>query len=139
MAQRKQIAQERKEELTKQLAEARQSISHGRKALKSQLQLKKQLRRFVISKPKALFAGSVATGLVLTLLLKRPRSPRKAAPKTTRQILLGWGFSLVKPAAKAWLITRAKKIAAERINPLKSARPTKQASNENEETMLDSW
>ena len=51
MAQRKQIAQakERKQELAAQLANSRHSISQSREALKGQLQLKKQLRKFVVS------------------------------------------------------------------------------------------
>ncbi|MCP5538100.1 MAG: hypothetical protein H7A51_17945 [Akkermansiaceae bacterium] len=120
MAQAKQVAKNRKQELAAQLADARQALSHGRVALKSQLQVKKQLRRFVVGKPKAIFAGSVVAGLVLTLLLKRPGKSKKQAARTTRQMLLGWGLSLAKPAAKAWLVTRAKKLAAERISQLQA-------------------
>lgn len=144
MAQRKQIAQAqaRKQELAAQLADARQSISHGRVALKGQLQIKKQLRRFVISKPKAIFAGSVVAGLVLTLLLKRPRKSNKSSSKTTSQMLIGWGLALAKPAAKAWLVTRAKKIAAERVTSLTSLekkQPFSHTPAEIEEKTLGSW
>ncbi|MEJ6702048.1 MAG: hypothetical protein QNL01_13925 [Akkermansiaceae bacterium] len=142
MAQRKQIAQakERKQELAAQLANSRHSISQSREALKGQLQLKKQLRKFVVSKPKAIFAGSVVAGLILTLLLKRPRKSKKSAPKTTSQILLGWGLALAKPAAKAWLVTRAKKIATERVStltPLKENPPFSNVSAEIEDETID--
>lgn len=122
MAEGKQITdpKTRKQELIAQLAESRQTISHGREVLKEQLQVKKQVRRFVSRKPKAVFAGSVAAGLILTVLLKRPRKSKKSSTRTAGTVLLGWGLSLVKPAAKAWLVTRAKKLAADRIAQLQS-------------------
>jgi hypothetical protein len=114
MAQKKQVAL-RKEELTAQLADSRQAISQGREAIKGKLKIKKQLRQLITRKPKALFAGSIVTGLFATLLLKRPR--KSAIPsKTSRQMLLGWLLALLKPAVKAWLVTRAKKIAAEQVS-----------------------
>lgn len=113
MAQKKQVAL-RKAELTAQLADSRQAISRGRGALKRKLQVKKQWRKLLTGKPRAVFAGSIGAGLLATLLLRRPRKSVKA-PKTSRQILLGWLLALIKPAAKAWLVTRAKQLASERV------------------------
>jgi len=119
MAQKKQVAQAtaRKQELTAQLAAARQSISHTKQELVGRLNIKNLLGRLVSRKPKALFAGSTAAALILTLLLKRPKKSKKSSsPKTARQILFTWLLSLLKPAAKAWLVARAKKLASERIS-----------------------
>ena len=113
MAQKKQVAL-RKAELTAQLADSRQAISRGREALKRKLQVKKQWRKLLTGKPRAVFAGSIGAGLLATLLLRRPRKSVKA-PKTSRQMLLGWLLALAKPAAKAWLVTRAKQLASERV------------------------
>ena len=113
MASKKQVSL-RKKELIAQLATNRQSISRGREVLKEKLQVKKQLRKFIVKKPKAIFAGSLVAGLAATILLRRPRKVKKSS-KTTQQILLGWGLSLIKPALKAWILTRVKKIATERI------------------------
>jgi len=113
MASKKQVNL-RKKEIIAQLATNRQSISRGREVLKEKLQVKKQLRKFIVNKPKAIFAGSVMAGLAATLLLRGSRKTKKPK-KTTQQMLLGWGLALIKPALKAWLVTRAKKIAAERI------------------------
>ena len=57
----------------------------------------------------------VVLALFATLLLRRPRKSAKPS-KTSRQMLLGWLLALLKPAAKAWLVTRAKKIAAEQVS-----------------------
>lgn len=107
----------RKRELTAQLAQARQSMSRGKQELTGRLKIKNMLGRLVSSKPKAVFGSSVVGGLVLTLLLKkRPRKSKKtAAQKTTKQILLTWLLSLLKPTAEAWLVARAKKLALERV------------------------
>ena len=115
----------RKQELTAQLAQARHSISRGKQELTGQLKIKNMLGRLFSSKPKAIFGSSVVGGLALTLLLKkRPKKSKKtAAPKTTKQILLTWLLSLLKPAAKAWLVARAKKLAAERISSLQQVGP----------------
>lgn len=110
----------RKQELTAQLTQARQSMSRGKQELTRRLKIKNMLGRLVSSKPKAIFGSSVVGGLVLTLLLKkRPKKSKKsAAQKTTKQILLAWVLSLLKPAAKAWLVARAKKLAMERVSSL---------------------
>lgn len=119
MAQRNKVAQAaaRKRELTAQLAASRQTISRGKQELVKKLQIKNLLGGLVSRKPKALFAGSTVAGLIITMLLKRPRkSKKKPSPKNTQQILFTWLLSLLKPAAKAWLIARAKKLASERIS-----------------------
>ncbi len=126
MASKKQVTL-RKKELIAQLATNRQSISRGREVLKEKLQVKKQLRKFIIKKPKAIFAGSLVAGIAATILIRRPRKIKKSS-KTTQQVLLGWGLALIKPALKAWLTSRVKKMAAERIAP----------RNQQEET-LDNW
>ncbi len=105
----------RKQELVDRLARSRRTVSHGRAVIKSKLQVKTQLSRLFRKKPKAIFAGSVATGLALTLLLKRPRKTKKTAPKSAGLVLLGWLLTLAKPAAKAWVVARAKQLAADRI------------------------
>ncbi len=112
MAQKKQVAL-RKAELTAQLADSRRAISRGREALRRKLQVKKQWRKLLTGNPRAVFAGSIGAGLFATLLLRRPRKPA-TPPKTSRQMLLGWLLALLKPAAKAWLVTRAKRLASER-------------------------
>ena len=122
MAQSKQVAQinARKQELTIQLAQARQSMSLGKQELAGRLKFKNMLTRLVSRKPKAIFGSSVVGGLLLTLMLKRRphKSKKTASSKTTPQILLTWLLSLLKPVAEAWLVTRAKKLASERVIPL---------------------
>ncbi len=113
MASKKQIAQ-RKKELTARLADTRRSITREREVLREKLRVKTQVRNFLVKKPKTLFAGSLIVGLLATLLLRRPRHPRRAS-KTTAQMLFSWILALLKPAAKAWFITRAKKIASTQI------------------------
>ncbi len=113
MAQKKQIAL-RKQALVTQLAGSRQAISNEKAALKGHLQVKKQIRTLALKKPKALFVGSLAAGLLVTLLLKRPRKAKKSA-LTSKQMILAWGLALLKPAAKSWLVSRAKGIAANQI------------------------
>lgn len=119
MARKKQIieADVRKRELVTQLASNRQSISQTKQALTSKLKPKNLLRTIFTRKPKTIFAGSVLASLMTTLLIKRPKKSKKAAPaKTSKQILLNWGLSLIKPVAKVWLINLAKQLAAERIS-----------------------
>ncbi len=117
MAERKNITdpRARKQELVQRLARSRRTISHGRTVIKGRLQVKNQLNRLVRKRPKAIFAGCVAAGLATTLLLKRPRKTKKTAPKSAGLVLLGWLLALAKPAARAWLIARAKQFAADRI------------------------
>ncbi|MGB1260006.1 MAG: hypothetical protein ACPG6P_08205, partial [Akkermansiaceae bacterium] len=119
MAQEKQIA-DRKKELTARIAERRESITQSRAVLKEQLQFKKQFKKqvskLVSRKPKALFIGSVAAGLGATLLLRRSRkSSRK--PKSLQGIILGWGLTLLKPAAKAFLTKKIKQYAIAKVSP----------------------
>ncbi|MDG1358545.1 MAG: hypothetical protein P8P36_10160 [Akkermansiaceae bacterium] len=119
MARKKQIteAAARKQELVAQLASNRQSISQSKQAFTSKLKPKNLVRTIFTRKPKAIFAGSVLASLMTTLLIKRPKKSQKvAAPKTSKQILLTWGLSLMKPLAKAWLINLAKQLAAQRMN-----------------------
>lgn len=119
MARKKQIteAAARKQELVAQLASNRQSISQSKQAFTSKLKPKNLVRTIFTRKPKAIFAGSVLASLMTTLLIKRPKKSQKvAAPKTSKQILLTWGLSLMKPLAKAWLLNLAKQLAAERMN-----------------------
>ena len=119
MARKKQIieADVRKRELVTQLASNRQSISQNKQALTSKLKPKNLLRTIFTRKPKTIFAGSVLASLMTTLLIKRPKKSKKAAPaKTSKQILLNWGLSLIKPVAKVWLINLAKQLAADRIS-----------------------
>lgn len=111
MAQKEQIAR-RKQELITQLAENRESITQARATIKEKLQVKPLLRRLVSSKPKSLFAGSAVAGLGAALFLRRPRKAKRA-PQSAKVILFGWILSLIKPAAKAWLIARAKQAASE--------------------------
>jgi len=119
MARKKQIieADVRKRELVTQLASNRQSISQNKQALTTKLKPKNLLRTIFTRKPKTIFAGSVLASLMTTLLIKRPKKSKKAAPaKTSKQILLNWGLSLIKPVAKVWLINLAKQLAADRIS-----------------------
>lgn len=109
MANKNQIAQ-RKQELVAQLSDNRQAITRGRKALKQKLQVKPLLHKLFTRKPKSLFAGSAVAGLATALFLRRPRKAKKS-PQSRNLILLGWILSIVKPAAKAWLIARAKEAA----------------------------
>ena len=111
MANKEQIAQ-RKRELVAQLADTRQSITRGRKELKEKLQFKQLLRKLVSSKPKSIFAGSAVAGLAAAIMFRRPRKVKKAQ-QSTRLILLGWALSLLKPAAKAWIVARAKTAATQ--------------------------
>lgn len=111
MANKKQIAQ-RKQELVAQLSHKRQSITRGREELKQKLQVKPLLHKLFTRKPKSLFAGSAVAGLAVALFLRRPRKAKKA-PQSRNLILLGWLLSIMKPAAKAWLVARAKEAATQ--------------------------
>ena len=111
MANKKQIAQ-RKQELVAQLADNRQSITRGREALKQKLQVKPLLHKLFTRKPKSLFAGSAVAGLAAALFLRRPRKAKKVT-QSKNLILLGWLLSIMKPAAKAWLVARAKEAATQ--------------------------
>ncbi len=118
MAQKKQIAESsaRKRELVAQLASARQSIAHSKEVLKDKLKPGKLARNIFTRRPKTIFAGSVLTSLVATLLIKRPKKPKRtSAQKTNKQILLTWLLSLLKPVAKVWLINLAKQLAENRL------------------------
>jgi len=124
MANQKQIAQ-RKQELVAQLSDNRQAITRGREALKQKLQVKPLLHKLFTRKPKSLFAGSAVVGLATALVLRRPRKVKKA-PQSRNLILLGWILSIMKPAAKAWLIARAKE-AATKPTMAPSAAPHRQS------------
>jgi len=128
MANKKQIAQ-RKQELVAQLSDSRQAITRGRealqKSLKQKLQVKSLLHKLFTRKPKSLFAGSAVAGLATALFLRRPRKIKKV-PQSRNLILLGWILSIMKPAAKAWLITRAKE-AATQPTVVQSAAPHRQS------------
>jgi len=120
MAHKEQIAR-RKQELVAQLATNRCAITRSRDALQERLQKKLQIKvqakqllaKLISKKPKSLFAGSAVAGLATALILRRPRKEKaKKSPQSTRVLMLGWLLALIKPAAKAWIITRAKEHAA---------------------------
>lgn len=121
MANKKQIAQ-RKQELVAQLAENRQSISRSREAIKQKLQPKRLFSQLISGKPKTLFAGSAVAGLGAALFLRRPRKVKKA-PQSMSLVLLGWVLALLKPAAKAWIVARAKDAASQPNRARTSALP----------------
>ena len=114
MGKKQQIAK-RKQELTAQLAKNRALIGVGRTELKKKLNVKQQLRKVITRKPKALFAGSLAAGLLVTLLLRRPKKVIKGKATTKGTVLLSWTLSLLKPAAKAWLVKRVKALATQQL------------------------
>ncbi len=114
MGKKQQIAK-RKQELTAELAKNRVLIDVGRKDIKQKLNVKKQLRKFITRKPKALFIGSLGAGLIATLMLRRPRKSGGAKASTKSTVLLGWALAVVKPAVKAWLVNRAKAMAAKQL------------------------
>ena len=127
MAQKQQIAQTsaRKLELVAELASARHSITESKEALKEKLKPGKLVRNMLARRPKTLFAGSVLTSLLATLLIKRPKKTKQSlASKTNKQILLTWLLSLLKPAAKAWLVYYAKQFAANRLTRATSIKET---------------
>tara|TARA_Y100000385_G_C12845231_1_gene530601 strand:+ start:274 stop:654 length:381 start_codon:yes stop_codon:yes gene_type:complete len=114
MGKKEQIAK-RKQELTAKLSENRVLINAGRNNVKQMLSVKKQLRNLVLRKPKAIFFGSVGAGLLATLALKRPKKTHKKKSSTITMVLLRWVLSLMQPAAKTWLINRAKIILAQQL------------------------
>jgi len=120
MANKEQITR-RKLELVAQLATQRSAITQSRNAFQEKVQEKLQfkvqakqfLSKLISKKPKSLFAGSAVAGLAAALFLRRPRKVQiKKAPQSTRVLMLGWILALIKPAAKAWIIARAKEHAA---------------------------
>ena len=114
MGKKEQIAK-RKQELTAKLSENRVLINTGRNNVKQMLSVKKQLRNLVLRKPKAIFFGSVGAGLLATLAFKRPKKTHKKKSSTITMVLLRWVLSLMQPAAKTWLINRAKIILAQQL------------------------
>lgn len=139
MARKKQIteAAARKRELVAQLASSRQSITQGRQALTSKLKPKNLVRTIFSRKPKTIFAGSVLASLMTTLLIKRPKKSQKVAQaKTSKQILLAWGLSLIKPVAKVWLINLAKQLAADRMSRPIINQPAKDSPAASEQVII---
>lgn len=114
MGKKQQIAK-RKQELTAEISKNRVLISVGRNELKQKLNIKQQLAKLVKRKPKALFMGSLGAGLAATLLLRRPKKVAKGKAATKSTVILGWVLALLKPAAKAWVVDRAKLMAAKQI------------------------
>ena len=112
---KKQEITRRKQELVTGLAKNRVLITAGKIQLKEKLSVKRQISRVIKRRPKVLFAGSLAVGLVATLLLTRKKAPAKPKASTKGTVLIGWTLSLLKPTAKAWLISRAKAIAANKL------------------------
>ena len=115
MAHKEQIAR-RKRELVDQLADHRKSITRSRCKIKEQLQVKQLIRKLFTTKPKSLFAGSAVAGLAAALFLRRPRRSKKT-PQSMSLVLLGWTLSLLKPAAQAWVMARAKEAASPTPGP----------------------
>ena len=116
MAQQEQLNR-RKRELVDQLADHRKSITRSRRKLTEQLQVKQLIRKLFTTKPKSLFAGSAVAGLAAAMFLRRPRRAKKTH-QSMSLILLGWTLSLLKPAAQAWVMARAK----EAVSPAPSPR-----------------
>ena len=114
MGKKQQIAK-RKQELTATLAKNRVIIDVGRKELKQKLNLKHQLRKLITRKPKALFTSFLGAGLAATLLARRPGKVAKQKAKDKSAVLLSWILALLKPAAKAWLVNRAKILAVKQL------------------------
>ena len=140
MAPKKQITEvaARKSELVAQLASNRQSIAESRKALTTKLKPKNLVRSVLSRKPKALFTGSVLVSLVTTMLIRRPKKSKKvAATKSSKQILLTWSLSLIKPVAKMWLINLAKQLAAEKMSRSSGNLPSGEAGVAREQALLD--
>ncbi len=137
MANKKQITQ-RKQELVLQLAKSRESISQTQQevqqSIKEKLQFKAQAKRMVSNafsrftkrKPKStkMIAGSALLGLAAALFVRRPKRSSKnqsvqpviyqsQVPKSTRVVILGWLLTLIKPAAKSWILTHVKELATQ--------------------------
>ena len=121
----KTITTQRKQELANQLAKTRESITQSRKELKEKLQIKPLMSKLIWGKPTSLFAGSAIAGLGAAIFLRRPRKVKKTHT-STKLILFSWVLSLMKPAAKAWLVERAKSAAAQSSTGSTTPRPPQQ-------------
>ena len=100
---------ERKQELIVALSRSRESLGTTRlefQQVKKRLNPVLRLRDAVRNHPLPAFGIAAGSALILTLVLRRPRSEKK--PSSTKRFLLRWAFSLAKPAARAWLLAKAK-------------------------------
>lgn len=106
--------QERKLELTSQLANRRGQIQVSRGAVKRELSAPLLLKRSLREHPVPWFAGALGSAAFLGLLLRRPSTERKR--RGPIGFLFGLGFTLAKPALIKWSIDYAKKEIGQRLS-----------------------
>ena len=99
----------RKQELIVALSRSRESLGATRlelRQVKKRLNPVLRLRDAVRNHPLPAFGLAAGGALILTLVLRRRRVAQK--PSSTKRLVLRWILSLAKPAARAWLLTKAK-------------------------------
>lgn len=98
--------QERKVELTSQLAAQRQALLTSCDGLRTEMSVSTLLKNSVRNHPIPWFAGSLGSAALLSLLSRRPSASEKR--RGPIGMLLGLGFSLAKPALIKWGVARLK-------------------------------
>jgi hypothetical protein len=110
------MAEQRKRELVAQLAIARGEITVGKSRVSDEMNVGRQIKKSIQSRPLAWFAGTMGAATFLGLIGRRKIkivSPRKRF-KTLRWIL-GIGFTLAKPTLSSLLMAKAKEEAEKRL------------------------
>lgn len=90
------------ERLIRLSAESRECLGTAAARLKRQLDIPARIRGSVGSHPLAWFSGSLATGLLASLLLRHRRPAAKSRRPGIGGALLGLTLTAARPLAKLW-------------------------------------
>ena len=114
------------EELIRQSEAARAFLSAEAATLRQRLDVPARLRGSLMAHPGGWMLGSLASGLAASLLLRR----RPAVKPTTKKhrglpaVLLGLGFTAVRPLLKVWLADQLKLWLSGAAAPSAARRPS---------------
>lgn len=105
--------------LIERIEASRRNLGHEVIGLREKLDVPKQLKRKIRQKPWLWFGGSAAAGLLVTLVLRRPRRVKKRKSPLL-QLLMPAALAILKP----WLKSLATREVQRRFMP-ETASPEK--------------
>lgn len=92
--------------LSTRIAASRAALGHDLGVLRHRLDVPARVKDSILSKPLLWFGGSLATGLLASMILRRPRPViREAkASKSLWKLALGGAFALARPTLQTWAL-----------------------------------
>ena len=108
--------------------QARSCLNSEAAELRLKLDVPMRVRNSLRDHPGQWLMGSMGTGLIASLLLRRKPAKEKKSRRFP-STLLGITLTAARPLAKVWLANHAKQWLAARLTPPPAAPPTRRSSS----------